>query len=62
MFISDSQHKWVCRIFVRQENKLFILHKFDDTDYETEYFFDDAKQLEQIKDLIVDTYRKCKAM
>lgn len=62
MYISDSQYKWICRISVRQENKLFTLHKFEDTDYETEYFFDEIKQLEQIKDLIIDTYKKCKNM
>lgn len=62
MYISDSQYKWICRISVRQENKLFTLHKFEDTDYETEYFFDEIQQLEQIKDLIIDTYKKCKNM
>ena len=30
--------------------------------YETEYLFDDVEQLEQIKDLITDTYQKCKNM
>lgn len=62
MYISNSQYKWICRISVRQENKLFTLHKFDDTDYETEFFFDEVEQLEQIKDLIVDTYKKCENM
>lgn len=60
LYISSSQNKWICRIAVRQENKLFTLHKFDDTTYETEYYFDDVTQLEQISDLIVDTYNKCK--
>lgn len=56
----NSQNKWICRISVRQENNLFTLHKFDDTTYETEYYFDEVTQLEQISDLIVDTYNKCK--
>ena len=60
--ISDSQYKWVCRISIKQENNLFTLHKFDATDYETEYLFDNNEQLEQIKELIVDTYQKCKNM
>lgn len=60
LYISSSQNKWICRIAVRQENNLFTLHKFDDTAYETEYYFDDVTQLEQISDLIVDTYNKCK--
>ena len=62
MHISDSQYKWICRISIRQENRLFILHKFNDTYYETEYLFDEVEQLEQIKDLITDTYQKCKNM
>lgn len=60
LYISISQNKWICRISVRQENNLFTLHKFDDTTYETEYYFDEVTQLEQISDLIVDTYNKCK--
>lgn len=59
MYISDSQYKWICRVSIRLENRLFTLHKFNNTDYETEYFFDEVEQLEQIKDLIIDTYRNC---
>lgn len=62
MHISDSQYKWICRISIRQDNKLFTLHKFDNTDYETEYFFDDVNLLNQIQSLIMDTYQKCKIM
>lgn len=62
MHIAGSQYKWICRVSIRQENKLFVLHKFDDTDYETEYFFDEVNLLEQIKDLITDTYHKCRKM
>jgi Uncharacterized conserved protein len=62
MYISDSQYKWICRVSIRQENKLFTLHKFDDTGYETEYYFDDVELLEQIKDLVIDTYAKCQKM
>lgn len=60
LYISISQNKWICRVSVRQENNLFTLHKFDDTKYETEYYFDEVTQLEQISDLIIDTYNKCK--
>ena len=60
LYISTSQNKWICRVSVRQENNLFTLHKFDDTKYETEYYFDEVTQLEQISDLIIDTYNKCK--
>lgn len=62
MHVTGSQYKWICRVSIRQENRLLILHKFEDTDYETEYFFDDIELLEQIKDLIIDTYSKCKNM
>lgn len=62
MHIPNSQYKWICRIATRQENKLLTLHKFNDTNYEVEYIYDDIQQLEQIKDLIIDTYQKCKNM
>lgn len=62
MHISDSQYKWICRISIRQDNKLFTLHKFDHSNYETEYYFDEVDQLNQIQDLISDTYCKCKNM
>lgn len=53
MYISDSQYKWICRISIRQDNELFTLHKFNNTDYETEYFFDDVNLLNQIQPLIM---------
>ena len=62
MHISDSQNKWIFRIAIRQDKKLFTLHKFNTTDYETEYFFDDVTLLEQIQALVKDTYQKCMAM
>lgn len=62
MHIVGSQYKWVCRVSIRQENRLFTLHKFENTDYETEYYFDETEQLGQIKDLIIDTYQKCTNM
>ena len=62
LHLLDFPNKWICRIYLEQEPKLFILHKFDSTNYETEYLFDNPEQLEQIKNLIVDTYQKCKNM
>ncbi len=62
MHISASQYKWICRVTIRQDNKLFALHKFNSTDYETEYYFDDVTLLNQIQTLIKDTYQKCNAM
>lgn len=62
MHVVGSQYKWVCRVYVRQDKCLFVLHKFDTTNYETEYYFDEADLLSQIESLIVDTYHRCKQM
>lgn len=63
MHIPDSQYKWICRISIRQDNRLFTLHKFDSLDaFETEYYFDDCELLEQIKDLIIKVYNECQKM
>lgn len=62
MHIADSSYKWICRVAVRQENKLFTLHKFDNTDYECEYYFDAAEQLNGIENLIKDTFDKCRQL
>lgn len=59
MHLLGTQYKWICRIFIQQDKNLLTLHKFDTTDYETEYYFDDLSQLEQIKSYIIDTYNKC---
>lgn len=52
--------KWICRVHIRKEKHLFVLHRFEDTDYECEYYFDDVGQLGTIRDVIVDTFEKCK--
>lgn len=62
MHLLGSQYKWICRVSIRQDNNLFVLHKFDTTDYETEYYFEEPSQLEQIKNYIIDTYTKCTNM
>lgn len=59
MHLAGSQYNWICKITIQQDSNLLTLHKFDTTDYETEYYFDDLSQLEQIKPLITDTYNKC---
>lgn len=59
MHIAGNQYKWICRISIRQDNNLFILHKFDTTNYETEYFYDEIELLSQLESLIKDTYQKC---
>ena len=57
MYIENSS-KWILRIYIQQKKKLLVLHKFDDTTYETEYYFDDIELLEQLEELIKDVYQR----
>lgn len=59
MQLGESSAKWICRVYIRKEQHLFTLHKFEDTDYECEYYFDKIEQLELIHDVIKDTFEKC---
>lgn len=58
MHIENAPSKWIFRVYIQQKRKVFILHKFDDTTYETEYYFDDVELLEQIKELVLDVYNR----
>ena len=58
MYIEDSPSKWIFRIYIQQKRKLLVLHKFNDTTYETEYYFDDVTLLEQLEELIKDVYQR----
>ena len=59
--VGDNVRKWICRIFVKKNlDKTLILHNFEFDSYECEYYFDEAEQLEQIKDLIIKVYGYCK--
>ncbi len=55
--LGNNSRKWVCRVFLRQNEHLFLLHKFGD--YECEYLFDEIAQLAQIKELIIDVANSC---
>lgn len=59
MQIGRNSRKWICRVYLRRENNLFVLHKFEDTNYECEYYFDDIELLENISELLLDTFSKC---
>lgn len=59
MQLGDLSTKWICRVYIRKEQHLFTLHKFEDTDYECEYYFDDVRQLDMICNEIKDTFKKC---
>lgn len=59
MQLGESSTKWICRVYIRKDQNLFTLHKFEGTNYECEYYFDEVEQLETICDLIKDTYTKC---
>ncbi len=59
MQLGDLSTRWICRVYIRKDQHLFTLHKFDNTDYECEYYFDDVCQLEMISEVIKDTFKKC---
>lgn len=59
MQLGELSTKWICRVYIRKEQHLFVLHKFKNTNYECEYYFDEAGQLDTIKNLIKDTFHKC---
>ena len=59
MQLGDLSTKWICRVYIRKEQHLFTLHKFEDTDYECEYYFNDVRQLDMICNEIKDTFKKC---
>ena len=58
MCIDDMPSKWLFRVYIQQKKKLFILRQFDDTTYETEYYFDEVELLEQLEELIRDVYNR----
>lgn len=62
MQLGELSTKWICRVYIRKEQNLFTLHKFEDTDYECEYYFDEIEQLEMIRNIIKDTFEKCKKL
>lgn len=45
-------------VYIHRENNLFVLQKFEDTDYECTYYFDDIELLENISELLLDTFFK----
>lgn len=59
MQIGNASTRWICRVYIRQATHLFTLHKFDDSEYECEYYFDDVTQLDMIKEVIQDTFQRC---
>ena len=59
MQIGESHNKWICRVYFQKNRNMLSLRKFEDTDYECEYYFDDLEQLDGIKELIKDTFGKC---
>lgn len=59
MHLNGFQSKWICRISIRSDIRLFTLRKFENHDFETEYFFNNVSQLEQIEDIIKTVYEEC---
>ncbi|MCI9470079.1 MAG: endonuclease [Lachnospiraceae bacterium] len=62
MQLGELSTKWICRVYIRKEKHLFVLHRFDNTTYECEYYFDDVEQLGMIRDFVADTFEKCKGL
>lgn len=59
MQVGNSSRRWICRVYIRQANNLFVLHKFDETTYECEYYFDSVELLDLISELIQDVFQRC---
>lgn len=59
MQIGESSLKWICRVYIQKSKQIFTLHKFSNTTYECEYYFDEIEQLNLINELIIDTFKKC---
>lgn len=59
MQIGESSLKWICRIYTQRNRYVLSLHRFEETNYECEYYFDDNSQLESIRGVIADTFKKC---
>lgn len=57
--LGHNVRRWVCRIFLKKNQKVFLLHRFDNYDYEEEYYFEEVNQLEVIKDLISGVAQLC---
>lgn len=58
--IINSPSRWICRVAVRQDNKLLTLRKFDGLNFETEYIYEDPEVLNQIKYYLEEVYKRCK--
>ena len=59
MQIGELSNKWICRVFFQKNRNMLSLRKFEDTDYESEYYFDDLEQLDGIEELIKKKKEKC---
>lgn len=62
MHIPGSTNKWICRVTVKTNNKLFTLHKFEKHNFETKYYYDEVELLDQIEDIIYKVYTECTLM
>lgn len=59
MQIGASSNKWICRVYIRQSVHLFTVHKFEDVEYDHEYYFDSIEQLDLISEVIQDVFQRC---
>lgn len=59
MYLKNPQN-WLCRVEIQENNWIFTLRKFINTNYECEYYFDEVDQLGQLKEIIQEVYQLCK--
>ena len=59
MYINNDEAAWICRVKIGDLWRL-TLHKFEHTNYEFEFDFDEVKQLGQLKEIIQEVYQLCK--
>lgn len=59
MYINGDEAAWICRVKVNDLWRL-TLHKFENTNYEFEFDFDEVEQLEQLNEIIQEVYGLCK--
>lgn len=59
MQLGDNSNRWICRVYKRRSEDLFVLHGFEGADYEREYLFNAPDQLDAISHLVRDVFKRC---
>lgn len=60
LILDNNIRKWICRIYLKQNTThTFQLHQINNEPLECEYLFEEAYQLNQIKDIILNVAKNC---